>query len=638
MNFVRGVSSSRDRVRIRYARRGAARTVPLLALALAANALRAESPPPGGESLFDRPAHEVFQLRQPEGGGARVETIAVSDRPFDRALRVRIPGAGKNPYDIELKSIASRPVRKGDTLWLAFWWRAAPETDTEFEAMAKVYVSKASPPWTGLYSEPIGAKTEWRLVQVPFVAAHDLDARDLQVTFHLAYRPQVVDFGGMTLLNYGPKYDLNRLPRTRESYAGMEPEAPWRARALERIERIRKSELAVRVVETDGRPAAGAAVRATQRRSAFGFGTMISPSTFFGQPTRPSKGNRGYATTPEDAARNREALEKYFNLFTPGAALVYNGWLNDREPREALEILRWARARGFATRGHFLVQPDMRVNNWFRPLHRDADEPEVYRRLEAYIRRAVPATRELVDYWDGINHAGRWKPGEEESISIEFQARALQLAKALNPDIRLFVTENFILSGGDADAGTRRADFEAKIRALQKLGAPIDGIAFQGHFDHRLTSPEKLLETMDRFGRLAPLLQVTEFDISISDEDLAAAYTRDLLIACFSHPQMNAFQMWGFWDADHWKSDAPMFRRDWSLKPAGATWIEWVTRRWRTAAEGVADAEGVFRVRGFHGDYDVRAERDGRRAGVSVRLGPDGAEARIVLPAGPSAD
>lgn len=597
----------------------------------AAPAQERGDPPEGGTPLLPTPAQEAFTLRS-SAEGAAAEVVETTGMPFTKAIRVRVPAAGKKPYDIELKATTIGPIRKGDVLWLSFWWRAAPSTDSEFEAVTRVYVSKSSPPWTTLHSQSLGAKSEWRRIQIPFIANESLAAGEAQVTFHLAFCPQTVEFGGMTLLNFGPNFDIARLPRNRETYAGREPDAPWRADALARIERIRKGDLTVRVVKADGRPASGATVSAVQRRSAFGFGTMVTPDIFHGQPLKPSRGNPGYNPTPEDFARYRQSIERYFNLVTPGAALVYNGWMGGRSPDEALNILRWARERGFQTRGHFLIQPDQRSNRWFTPLFRHADEPEVYRRLEDFIRRAVPATRDLVDYWDGINHAGRWIPESEETISVDFQARALRLAKELNPDIRLFVTENFILSGGDTDTGTRRALFEAKILALKERGAPIDGIAFQGHFDYRLTSPPKLLELMDRFGRHAPLLQITEYDIAIADEDLAADYTRDLLIAAFSHPQMNAFQMWGFWDADHWKSNAPMFRRDWSLKPAGAVWIEWVTRRWRTNAEGTADEVGVFRLRGFHGDYEIQAEANGRRATATASLMSEKTEILVRLP------
>lgn len=604
----------------------------LLAIAPSlASAPEQSSPPEGGTPLLATPAHEAFKLHS-SVDGSTTEVIDAPGMPFPKTLRIRVPAAGNKPYEVELKAQTIGPIRKGDALWLSFWWRAAPSTDSEFEAVTRVYVSKSSPPWTTLHSQSLGAKSEWRWIQIPFIANESLAAGEAQVTFHLAFCPQTVEFGGMTLLNYGSNFDIARLPRNRETYAGGEPDAPWRTEALARIERIRKGDLIVRVVEADGRPAAGAKVSAVQRRSAFGFGTMVTPETFHGKPLKPSRGNPGYNPTPKDVARYRESIERYFNLVTPGAALVYNGWMDGRSPDEALNILRWARERGFQTRGHFLVQPDQRSNRWFTPLFRNADEPEVYRRLEDYIRRAVPATRDLVDYWDGINHAGRWIPESEETISVDFQARVLRLAKELNPDIRLFVTENFILAGGDTDAGTRRALFEAKILALKERGAPIDGIAFQGHFDYRLTSPLKLLELMDRFGRHAPLLQVTEYDIAIADEELAADYTRDLLIACFSHPQMNAFQMWGFWDADHWKSNAPMFRRDWSLKPAGEVWIEWVTRRWRTSADGTANEAGAFRVRGFHGDYEIQAEADGRRAAATASLTSEKAEILIRLP------
>ena len=50
--------------------------------------------------------------------------------------------------------------------------------------------------------------------------------------------------------------------------------------------------------------------------------------------------------------------------------------------------------------------------------------------------------------------------------------------------------------------------------------------------------------------------------------------------------------MWGFWDGAHWKNNAPLYRRDWSLKPAGAAYRDLVLKTWRTDASGKTGADG----------------------------------------------
>jgi GH35 family endo-1,4-beta-xylanase len=583
---------------------------------------------PKGVSLLEADGFDVYAK---DVAGER-SVVEVKHEAFAEAARVEVASVGKTAYAVEYKAFTTREIAENDVLLLDFWWRAAPETDSEFEAVARVYVSQATAPWTTLMDQGISAKTQWQRVQIPFRARQAMPARGAQVTFHLAYRPQVVDLASIQLINYGPDVDPAVLPRTRQTYAGHEPDAAWRTEALARIERIRKSDLSVKVVDADGKPVEGATVRVRMLRHAFGWGSMINPAPFFGEPVPPLRGNpEKYEPTPEDQRRYREVVEKHFNLMTPGAAMVYNGWLKG-EPKQAMEMLRWARQRHMQTRAHFLIQPDMGKNNWFTPLWKNADASTIEQRLREYIDLAVPATTDLVDAWDGINHAGRWQPGTEETISTAFQIEALKRARERDPGIKLFVTENFILSGGDTDEGTRRELLESKIKALQAGGAIIDGIAMQGHFDHRLTSPMKMLEMMDQFGKFANELQVSEFDISITDEKLAADFTRDLLIAVFSHPQMTGFQMWGFWDTDHWKSNSPMYRRDWSLKPSGKVILGLVHSEWRTDVTRTTDASGAVSARAFQGAYQIEVSKAGVVTSIESDIRPGDNRLTVKLP------
>ena len=118
-------------------------------------------------------------------------------------------------------------------------------------------------------------------------------------------------------------------------------------------------------------------------------------------------------------------------------------------------------------------------------------------------------------------------------------------------------------------------------------GAPIDGIGLQSHFDSNLTPPSRVLELIDQFAAFGKDLQVTEFDVSVADEQVQADYTRDFLTVCFSHPAMKGFMIWGFWEGAHWKPSAAMIRRDWSTKPNYDAWNDLIYRQWWTDARGV---------------------------------------------------
>ena len=91
--------------------------------------------------------------------------------------------------------------------------------------------------------------------------------------------------------------------------------------------------------------------------------------------------------------------------------------------------------------------------------------------------------------------------------------------------------------------------------------------------------------------------------------------------------------MWGFWDGSHWMNDAPLFRQDWTLKPAGQAYLDLVFKQWWTDESLATGADGAASVRGFLGDYDVTVhDAAGATYDVPLTLGRDGATARVVLP------
>jgi endo-1,4-beta-xylanase len=88
---------------------------------------------------------------------------------------------------------------------------------------------------------------------------------------------------------------------------------------------------------------------------------------------------------------------------------------------------------------------------------------------------------------------------------------------------------------------------------------------------------------------------------------------------------------WGFWEGRHWRPEAALVRRDWTLKPNGQVWLGLGTRTWWTEAEGQTDRSGVYRTRGFLGEYGVDVAVDGRVESAQVTLPRGGVAVEISL-------
>ncbi|MDA7653416.1 endo-1,4-beta-xylanase [bacterium] len=139
-----------------------------------------------------------------------------------------------------------------------------------------------------------------------------------------------------------------------------------------------------------------------------------------------------------------------------------------------------------------------------------------------------------------------------------------------------------------------------------------------------LTPPSTVLRLLDRYARLKLPIKIPEFDVDVADESLQADYTRDFLSASFSHPSVRGIQLWGFWEKQHWRSNAALYRANWEEKPNGAIFKELTQRKWWTLAKGVSGITGSFSGREFYGTYHVMIFIDGNQSQSIFDLKQDG--------------
>jgi GH35 family endo-1,4-beta-xylanase len=193
----------------------------------------------------------------------------------------------------------------------------------------------------------------------------------------------------------------------------------------------------------------------------------------------------------------------------------------------------------------------------------------------------------------------------------------------------MWVNEGTILA-----SRRRRRHYENMIRTLCRTDAAPDGIGLMGHFNApRYPSVQQLHQVLDRYAALVPRLQITELDIRTGGDEYAQAeYLRTLMTAAFSHPAVESIMCWGFWAGRHPRPDAALFyRRNWTLKPAGAVWRELVFNEWWTDEVLHTDAEGYVSTHGFLGDYRIDVMHEGRTQQRNLILVPQGLSETIVM-------
>lgn len=548
-----------------------------------------------------------------EHGQARV--VRVQGRPFGKAMRITTVRRTPDFWNVQYGAPTRAPVERGDVALVTFWARCIESSHEDGEARVHVYFQRGRKPWEKSLSTSIRVGPEWSRFDRPFRIRHDLGAGDAMIAFGLGRLVQTVEIGGVTVTDHGPDKEMRDLPRTGRIYGGREASAAWRKAAERRIEKHRKADLTVRVVDRHGDPVQGAVIHVRMKRHAFGFGSTIAV--------------RCMAAGDENGRRYRATAKELFNQVSTENALKWRVFApggrqgSPEAHRRTRAVLQRLKENDIRVHAHVLIWPGRR--HVPPALWRLGGDPAALRRRIAdHITEMMDFTRGLVDEWDVVNEPFS-NHDLMDVLGPEAMVEWFALAKEAAPGVRLYINDFGILAAGGETNTPHQAHYEKTIRFLLDAGAPLGGIGLQSHFRENVTPPETVYHLLDRFAVFGLPLQITEFDVDTTDEELQADYTRDFLTVVFSHPAVNGFVMWGFWEGQHWRPDAAMFRRDWSIKPNGEAYRDLVLDRWWTDETGTTDAKGAAAVRGFLGAYEVTVEANGEEMRRTVDLGPDGA-------------
>jgi endo-1,4-beta-xylanase len=547
---------------------------------------------------------------------ASVSLVPVEGQPFKEALRAEVREKSGNTWDVQVQTRVAQPVAYGDVILATFYVKAEASRQESGEAQTELVMELAQPPWAKSVEYPVRVSHDWTKIHARFKAERSYAAGEAQLIFRLGYAPQILQIGGVSVENFGKQLVLADLPTTKITYPGMEAEAPWRKAAAERIEQLRKRELSIVVQDKAGRPVAGAEVVVHQTRQAFGFGSAVVAQTLNG------RGNERYKELTAELF-NTAVFENNLK-WQPLAGDWGGGWTVD----VALKGADWLSAHGIQTRGHVLVWPSWR--NLPRSVKALEKEPAKLRAaVNAHVTQLTTAMRGKLVHWDVLN-----EPFDNHDLMDLFGDDVMlewfKAARAADPNVKLFINDYAILSGGGGDT-PHRDHYEKTIKFLIDRGAPLDGIGMQGHFGAALTGPEDLLKLLDRYAKLGKQIWITEFDVDLEDEALAGQFTRDFYTTLFSHPAVGGIMMWGFWDGAHWRRNAPLYRKDWSLKPAGAAYRDLVLKAWRTDEVAKTDATGTYKTRAFLGNYALKVASGGQSKTIEVELLPAGGRVVVKL-------
>jgi len=395
--------------------------------------------------------------------------------------------------------------------------------------------------------------------------------------------------------------------------------------AAERIEQHRKGDLVVRVVDREGRPVSGAKVAVKQMRHAFLFGCNIYKWGKFDDPKLQEAYNDRFAEV-----FNYATVAFYWPRYEPERGQPNHKYAHD--------VVAWLRERNITPKGHPLAW------NYREPDWLPEDSDEIYKLQLARIADCVKEFRGEIGVWDVVNEATHFEREKFAKAAprltatwnkvgrIEFAKACFEQARAANPEATLLINDY-------------RMDEAYQHKVIERLvdenGKPLyDVIGLQSHMHTGAWTTQRAWEVCERYARYGAPLHFTEMTIlsgqrgwredddprdwPTTDEGEArqAREVEQLYTLLFSHPAVEAITWWDFCDYHAWKkAPAGFLRKDMSPKPSYQTLRRLIKNDWWTDTEGVTNADGALKVRGFLGDYRIRVTAaDGAVKKVPAKL------------------
>ncbi len=510
-------------------------------------------------------------------------TYSEADKKFSCDVKTR----PETPWSVVIRYILPMEIQRGEKLTLRFKAKGIhAQTESGLAVVVPFCEQNAAPFTKSLYrSVEIGA--DWQDYAFSFTSAQSYKANECACGLFLGTQAQTLEIANVELVRGG---NANDAP-VQAFYPGAEPNAQWRKDALARIEKFRKGDLTVRVLDQDNRPIPNAVVSLRQTNSKFQWGTCVVANRLL--------------DNSDNAEKYRQFVKDYCNVAVFENDLKWFSWQNVRNRQNIFKAIEWLNQNNIVVRGHCLIWPSWR--NTPRDLRALQDSPDELRdRIKNHILEEATALSGKVVDWDVVNepydNTDIWKILGKDEIAEWFKT-----ARQADPNVRLYINDYGILSGEGNDRRKQNFYFDL-IKSLVDGGAPIGGIGLQGHFGSRATPPERIVEIIERFSQFGLPIAITEHDVDARDEEYHAQFTRDFLTAVFSCPSVDKFLVWGFWARAHWRPNAAYFTENWELTPAGKEFTTLVGKEWRTNENGVTDQNGVFKTRAFLGSYELEIE------------------------------
>ena len=524
------------------------------------------------------------------------EVVSVEGQNFKTAIRAKCTTATPEKSANLIIKTAATPernpgdgVKKTDQMLLAFRMRCVEGGDENGVGKIQFQIEHPVSFQKALFNYATAGR-DWTVIYMPFTGIQDATS----IGFRPGFFEQVIELGGVEIINFGPNFDTSKLPTTSASYPELEEDASWRNEAIEQIKKVRKGDFSVIVKDKEGNVIPDAQVEFDMFEHEFQFGNAFMNKIYL-DPTYKEKHemlfNAGvhehhmkwgpYEDDPEGTHAQAKAALEAGVKYMRGHSLIWERWLG---------------SNGFS----YLTPKRLQDNDLYK------DREKLLEECEKHFNKVCSEFPYMTD-WDVANEMVQctiFREVHGNSLIKDWYDLA---RKAAGPDCDLYYNEA-------SSIFTQSGTFRQILDEMMEMNVDFDGIGIQSHYDTALKMPTELIALYDDLAATyGKRLKVTEFSCSNSDQSLQGNYMRDFLITCFAEESMDGFLMWGFFDGANFAAYSPIYSGDWTMKKAGKVYCDLVYNKWWTKdAKANTDNTGKATINGFYGDYDVTVTANGK--------------------------
>jgi GH35 family endo-1,4-beta-xylanase len=383
------------------------------------------------------------------------------------------------------------------------------------------------------------------------------------------------------------------------------------------IRKNRQSSIELMLTDADGNPLPGLAVDIQQTRLAFGIGSALH---HFRPVHQPDKGFKAPQVHPKE-------LEQFARVFNY-SVIGFSGKWNFIEPEmgkptydDLDAYVDWCTQNNIEIEYHFVTGY---APGWMNKKPEDFQRFALMNHANALISR----------YGDRIS---TWQIVNERRLQ-NFAPDVFALFREKLPDAELGVSHCArFYTDRDGNRGERdlKRGWDSMEHILNR-GQTVDYFAVHAHRPFGTWwDPRTMYKVFDDFQEKGIRVHITETGISHAGkieggvlsgnwtEQLQADYLTRFLEICYSHPNVDVVNFWGF-GPKTWQPHIGLLDKDYNPLPAYHALDTLVNDTWHSQLQTRSSSNGSVSFTGHHGDYSLNVRHpDGRTGTAHFSLSKD---------------